>query len=128
MTIKFYRCDVCGNIITKLKDSGVIPVCCNAPVRELVAGSVDASAEKHVPDVKVNSTCVNVTIGEVPHPMIDTHYIEWIALESVQGVQIKYLNADFEQASALFELSDGDTAICVYAYCNLHGLWKKDLI
>ena len=128
MTVKFYRCDVCGNIITKLKDSGVVPVCCNAPVHELVAGAVDAAAEKHVPFVKVNDNSVSVKVGEVAHPMIETHLIEWIALETVQGIQIKYLNADYEEAAAEFSLADDDKAVCAYAYCNLHGLWKKDLV
>ena len=26
--IKFYRCDICGNIITKIIDGGPIPFCC----------------------------------------------------------------------------------------------------
>lgn len=59
--------------------------------------------------------------------MVENHYIEFIALETVQGLQIKYLESDYEAAEAVFALADDDKAVCAYAYCNLHGLWKKSL-
>ena len=96
-------------------------------MKELVPGSVDAATEKHVPVVEVKGNEVFVKVGEVAHPMMDNHYIGFIALETAQGVQIKYLDPNDEAAEATFALADGDRAVCAYEYCNLHGLWKKDL-
>ena len=128
MTVKFYKCESCGNIITKLKDSKVKVVCCGEPMKELIPGEVDAAVEKHVPAVTIEGDKVIVKVGSAAHPMVEGHYIEFIALETVQGLQIKYLESDYEAAEAIFALADDDKAVCAYAYCNLHGLWKKDLV
>ena len=55
--------------------------------------------------------------------MTEAHLIEWVALETEQGYQIKYLSAEAAPV-VTFTLADGDKAVGVYAYCNLHGLWK----
>ena len=97
-------------------------------MKELIPGEVDAAVEKHVPAVTIEGDKVTVKVGSVPHPMVENHYIEFIALETVQGLQIKYLKSDYEAAEAVFALADDDKAVCAYAYCNLHGLWKKELV
>ncbi len=124
--MKFYRCETCGNIITKLNDSGVPVVCCGQPMKELVPGAVDGAVEKHVPAVTVEGNTVKVQIGEVEHPMVEGHYIQFIALETSVGAQIKYLKPE-EKPVAEFTLADGAKAIAVYEYCNLHGLWVKEI-
>ena len=124
--IKFYICETCKNIITKIVDSKVPVVCCGKPMKELVPGAVDGALEKHVPAVTVDGNVVKVQIGEVIHPMVDEHYIQFIALETKQGYQIKKLNAGAEP-KAEFVLAEGDEAVAVYEYCNLHGLWLKEL-
>lgn len=124
--MKFYRCDHCGNIITKLNDSGVPVVCCGEPMKELVPGSTDGALEKHVPAVSVEGSVVKVQVGEVKHPMLEEHFIQFIALETKNGFQIKNLKPGDEPA-AEFVLSDGDSAVAAYEYCNLHGLWVKEL-
>ena len=91
--------------------------------KELVAGSTDAAQEKHVPVVTKKCKTVKVDVGSVTHPMTAEHLIEWVALETEQGYQIKYLKAD-DAPVATFTLADGDKAVAVYAYCNLHGLWQ----
>lgn len=118
---KFYICRHCGNIITKLDDSGVPIVCCGEEMKELVAGATDAAGEKHVPVVKVEDKKVSVDVGAVTHPMTAEHYIEWIFLETEKGGQFKYLSPDTEPKVSF--LLDGDEPVGVYAYCNLHGLW-----
>ena len=124
--VKFYLCETCKNIITKLVDSKVPVVCCGKPMKELVPGAVDGALEKHVPAVTVEGKVVKVQIGEVIHPMLAEHYIQFIALETRSGVQIKYLKAG-DEPKAEFVLADGDEAVAVYEYCNLHGLWVKEL-
>lgn len=118
----FYRCEHCGNIITKLHDSGVLVVCCGDEMTLLTANSVDASLEKHVPVVSVDGNLVNVKIGSEPHPMLPEHYIEWLYLETTNGGVIHYFQP---KNSPEVSLVTNQTVTNVYAYCNLHGLWKK---
>lgn len=122
--MKFYVCEHCGNIVEKVVDKGVPVVCCGEKMKELVAGSVDAAAEKHVPAVVCEGDKVTVTVGDVEHPMVEEHYIGWVAIETEQGVQRKYLKAG-QQPQVQFVLADGDKLVAAYAWCNLHGLWKK---
>ena len=124
--VKFYICETCKNIITKIVDSKVPVVCCGKPMKELVPGAVDGALEKHVPAVTIEGNTVKVQIGEVIHPMLPEHYIQFIALETKNGVQIKNLKAG-EEPKAEFALADGDEAVAVYEYCNLHGLWVKEM-
>lgn len=123
MEMKFYRCRHCGNIIAYVKNSGVAVVCCGEKMQELVANTVEASYEKHIPVVKVEGDRVEVRVGSIDHPMIPEHYIEWIALQTKQGNQRKALNPGDEPA-VCFAICPGDEVEAAYAYCNLHGLWK----
>lgn len=122
MAVKFYICENCGNIITKLRDSKVPVMCCGQKMTELVAGAVDAAQEKHVPVVTVDANKVKVEVGSVEHPMIEAHFIRFIAIETTNGVQIKYLKPE-EKPCAEFVLADGEELVSTYEYCNLHGLW-----
>ena len=123
--VKFYICPHCGNIVEMVNDAGVKPFCCGQKMQELVPGSVDASHEKHVPDVKVSEGAVEVNVGSVDHPMESVHYIEWVQLDTDKGSYRRFLQAgDAPQVS--FRLS-GEVPQTVYAYCNLHGLWKTEL-
>jgi superoxide reductase len=124
--LKFYICETCKNIITKIVDSKVPVVCCGKPMKELVSDAVDGALEKHVPAVTIDGNTVKVQIGEVIHPMLPEHYIQFIALETKNGVQIKNLKAG-DEPKAEFILADGDEAVAVYEYCNLHGLWVKEI-
>ena len=94
-------------------------------MEELIPGTTDAAVEKHVPAFTVNGNIVDVTVGSVEHPMLDAHYIEWIALETEQGAQRKALKPG-DAPKANFALTEGDKVVAVYAYCNLHSLWKAE--
>ena len=106
-----------------VKDKGVPVFCCGQKMTELVAGTVEASAEKHIPVYKVEGNKVHVTVGSVEHPMLEAHFIEWISLETKQGNQRKALEPG-QKPEACFAMCEGDEVVAVYAYCNLHGLWK----
>ncbi len=123
MELKFYICEHCGNIIVKIKDSGVPVMCCGQKMIEIIPGTVDAAVEKHVPEYNIDGNIVNVKVGSVEHPMVSAHYIEWIALKTKQGMQLKKLKPE-DKPEACFALSGNDQVEEVYAYCNLHGLWK----
>lgn len=121
--MKFYLCKHCGNIIAHVYDSGVRVSCCGEKMQEIVPGSVDASQEKHVPVYHTEGNVVTVKVGSAPHPMTEEHLITWIALETKYGNQRKELKAG-SQPEVQFALLPGDEVVSVYAYCNLHGLWK----
>ncbi len=124
--LKFYICETCKNIITKIVDSNVPVVCCGKPMKELIPGAVDGALEKHVPKLTIEGNTLKVQIGEVIHPMLTEHYIQFIALETKNGCQIKNLKAG-DEPKAEFVLADGDNVVAVYEYCNLHGLWVKEV-
>ncbi len=92
---------------------------------ELIAGTTDAAVEKHVPVVSVDGNKVTVVVGEVPHPMTEAHLISWVYLETKKGGQFKVLTPS-DEPKAVFVLED-DEPIAAYEYCNLHGLWKKEI-
>lgn len=121
--MRFFVCEHCGNIVEMVKDKGVPVMCCGQKMTELIPGTSDGAAEKHVPVVKVDGNRVSVIVGEVEHPMVDAHYIEWIAIETSKGVQRKKLKPE-QAPKAEFMLTDSESVEAVYAYCNLHGLWK----
>jgi superoxide reductase len=122
---KFYVCKKCGTMVALVKKGHCIPTCCGDEMTELIAGEVEASKEKHIPVINVNGNIVTVTVGEVEHPMIDVHYIEWISIETNLGNQRKVLKPN-DAPKAQFALLDGEKVIAAYAYCNLHGLWKAN--
>ena len=124
--MKFVKCEGCGKIVGIVKDSKCPTKCCGEPMAELIPNSTEASAEKHIPAVAVEGNLVKVCVGEVTHPMLEEHFIEWIALETKEGAQRKTL-APGASPEITFALTDGDEAVAVYAYCNLHGLWKKEI-
>ena len=125
MENKFFICEKCGNIIGMIEPSGVPVVCCGQKMTKLEAGVVEASREKHIPVVEIDGNTVKVTVGSVEHPMTAEHYISWIYLETDCGGQRKALTPD-SKPEAIFALAD-EKPVAVYAYCNLHGLWKAEI-
>ena len=121
--MKFYRCEHCGNIITFVHSAGVPVMCCGQKMTELVPGTTDGAVEKHVPVVEVQGSTVQVKVGSVEHPMLPEHFIQFIAIETKHGSQIKYLQPG-EKPQASIVLAYGDQLVAAYEYCNLHGLWK----
>ena len=123
--MKFYKCEICGNIIEFRKESGVTVMCCGQDMEEIIPGVSDGAAEKHVPVIAIDGPKVTVTVGSVLHPSLDVHYIEWIALETKKGAQRVDL-APGDVPTAEFLLADDDEVIAAYEYCNLHDLWKAE--
>lgn len=121
---RFYICERCKNVIGLIEDSGVPVFCCGQKMSELQAGVTDASKEKHVPQAEINGDKVIVNVGETEHPMTEEHKINWVYLLTDCGGQRKILKAG-DKPTVSFALC-GETPKAVYAYCNLHGLWKKE--
>jgi superoxide reductase len=122
---KFFICKHCGNVVTLIHESGAPLSCCGEKMTQIVPNTVDAVVEKHVPDVTVDGDKISVVVGSVEHPMVPEHFIQWICLETDKGTQIKYLTPE-DKPKAVFKVED-ETPVAVYEYCNLHGLWKKEI-
>ncbi len=123
--MKFLICEKCGNFVGVIKESGVPMMCCGQKMTEVIPATSDGAVEKHVPEFKVEGSKVTVVVGSVEHPMTAEHYIEWIVLETKKGVQRKILNPE-DKPCTEFMLTEDDSVTAVYAYCNLHGLWKAE--
>lgn len=123
MEQKFFVCEHCGNMVAMVKSSGVPVMCCGQKMTEIIPGTTDAAVEKHLPVYEVRDNKVYVSVGSVEHPMVEKHYIEWVSLQTKSGNQRKAL-APGEKPEVCFSICEGDEVEAVYAYCNLHGLWK----
>jgi len=117
-----FRCQVCGNTIELVSVGGGTLTCCGQPITLQIENTTDASVEKHVPVVEQKDGQVKVTVGSVIHPMVESHYIQFIEVITEAKVYRKSLKPGDEPV-AEFTLSE--PVINVREYCNLHGLWAK---
>ena len=124
MEIRFYICGHCGKVVTVLHESGVPVMCCGQKMQELVPGTSEGSAEKHLPVCTAEDGTVTVRVVSAAHPMTQEHFIEWIVLETKQGSQTKALRPG-DAPEARFALVPGDEPVAAYAFCNQHRLWKQ---
>ena len=118
--VKFYRCPICGNVIELIDGDSKRITCCGKNMELLVANTVDAAVEKHVPVYKKDGEKLIVSVGEVIHPMEEKHYIMWLAMVYDNKV-IRVNLLPNEAPEAVFNYVENAE---IYAYCNLHGLWK----
>lgn len=116
-----YKCEVCGNIVEVLHGGGGELVCCGQAMNLLTENTVDAAKEKHVPVIEKVDGGYKVKVGEVPHPMEEKHFIEWIELIADGCVYRKYLEPG-AVPEAVFNVSA--SGVTAREFCNLHGLWK----
>ena len=93
-------------------------------MQELVANTVEASVEKHLPVVtSVDDNHIKVEVGSVAHPMLPEHHIAFIYVETEKGG----IRVDLtDKPEAVICVCDSKP-VAVYEYCNLHGLWKREL-
>ena len=125
MELVFLKCPRCGQIVMTIKNKPCDVHCCGVPMEVMVPGTSDGAHEKHVPVFTVEGNLVKVQVGEVAHPMMDAHFIQWIQVQTNQGIQRKNLTPQ-DEPKAVFALTEGEQVEAVYEYCNLHGLWKAE--
>lgn len=122
--MRFFVCNMCGNFVEMVRESGVPMVCCGQKMKELIPSSTDGAHDKHVPICSFEGDKLIVRVGESMHPMISSHFIEWIALETNKGAyRIELKPGDLPRA--VFTLAEGEKPLGAYAFCNVHGLWKS---
>lgn len=120
----FLRCNICGNIVGVINDSGVTPVCCGEDMEHLLPNTTDAAQEKHVPAARREGGRIYVDVGSAPHPMTPEHHIAWVAVACGGRTQRVALDHTGKPAA---DFCDEGGPCTVYAYCNLHGLWAAEL-
>jgi len=120
--IIFYRCNTCGNIMALLKNTSESRNCCEQNMTKLEPNTTDGAKEKHIPVVTKATGKLQVSVGSVLHPMLPEHYIELIALDSDKKTDIVYLAPGIDPKAEFADVESGT----VYAYCNVHGLWKTE--
>ncbi len=119
--LEIYKCELCGNIVEVLTGAGGTLVCCGQDMTLLEEKTADSATEKHVPVIEKTDDGIKVTVGSVPHPMAEEHYIEWIELLAEERVCRKFLKPG-DAPEAVFEVSAENPE--AREYCNVHGLWK----
>ena len=123
---RFYACSECGAIIGAISEIKGSILCGDKELKPLIPNTTDAAGEKHLPVVEIEGNKVTVKVGSVEHPMTAEHSIQWIYLETKKGGQRRALTPE-DTPYAEFLLTEGDEAVAVYEYCNLHGLWKTEI-
>ena len=121
--VKFYRCPICGNIVGLIEGNADHIMCCGKPMEALEANVTDGAVEKHVPVWERVEDEIVVRVGEVEHPMTKEHYIMWIAQVSENKTTRVKLYPE-QSTETRFPYIPGST---LFAYCNLHGLWKSEI-
>ena len=122
--LEIYKCEVCGNMVEVIHEGKGELVCCGQPMKLFKENTTDASLEKHVPVIEKTAGGIKVSIGSVAHPMEEKHYIEWIELIADAKAYRQFLKPG-DKPEAFFDIkADKVTA---REYCNLHGLWKKEM-
>lgn len=119
--LQIYKCGICGNIVEVLHAGAGQLVCCGQPMKLLKENTTDAAREKHVPVIEKTADGVKATVGSVPHPMEEKHFIEWIEVIADEKACRRFLNPG-DAPEATFEVASGE--ITAREFCNLHGLWK----
>ena len=120
--LEVYKCEACGNIVEVVNGGEGELVCCGDPMKLMTENTVDAAKEKHVPVIAFVDGGVTVKVGDVPHPMEEKHYIQWIEVIADGEVYKKILEPN-TTPKAFFAVKAA--SVTAREYCNLHGLWKS---
>lgn len=117
------KCSKCGALIKIIKacsceDCGL--KCCGEEMITLKPNSIDASVEKHLPNIQDYGETFKVTVN---HVMENDHYIEWVAYISADEEEFHYFKPG-EEVAVEFPYRANSK---VYAYCNKHELWGKEI-
>jgi len=119
--LQVYKCEICGNVVEIVHEGNGTLVCCGQSMKLMVESTADATKEKHVPLIEKTKNGYKVTVGSTLHPMIETHYIEWIELLADGVLYRRYLKpGDTPMAQFCVEAEK----ISAREFCNIHGLWK----
>lgn len=117
------KCFHCGSIVKIIQsnpsdDSNII--CCERLMNDVIPNSVVTSSKNHIPNYQILGNKIKVTVN---HVMEEDHHIEWISMIDHKKEVMIYLNSK-DCVEVEFDYKKGSI---LYAYCNQHGLWKKEV-
>lgn len=144
-SVVLYQCPDCGYIVEVVNPGSPAEICsgeefaatcmevaaglecCGKKMAKLEPNTAEASREKHLPAAEwLANGQVAVKVGEAVHPMTQEHWIRWIW--AVTNGQVQRVELEPEQSpEAVFNVKEAEEVV-LYAYCNLHGLWKTLLM
>ncbi|MDD3175963.1 MAG: desulfoferrodoxin [Candidatus Nanoarchaeia archaeon] len=122
---KFYKCEICGNLVSVVEAGPGELVCCGQPMNLLEEKTSDEGKEKHVPVIEYKENKVIVKVGSIPHPMEEKHYIELIQLISPDGTIIGKRLKPTDKPEAEFCNPENKKNLKARILCNIHGIWKN---
>ncbi len=120
---ELYYCTICHNLTEVVNEGAEALVCCEQAMTKLIANSTTAATDKHIPVITEDTDGIWATIGEIDHPMLETHHIKFIEIEAGNMVYRAELKVG-EAPKAFFPVKAADVD-CARAWCNLHGLWNN---
>jgi superoxide reductase len=120
--LEIYKCKKCGNIVELVHGGPGELICCGEPMELLTEKTQDQGKEKHVPVIEKAGNGIKVKVGEVPHPMEEKHYIEWVEVLDGDKAYRIFLHPGMAP-EAVFECLPQD--VTAREYCNIHGLWRS---
>lgn len=115
------KCDCMIEILTDCECESTPPICCGYPMKLVEEKTADQGKEKHVPVITPVDGGYEVKVGEVPHPMLEKHFISFIELSTSNEIYRKFLMPDEEPVAFFYTKNE---AVSARAFCNIHGLWK----
>jgi superoxide reductase len=120
-----YKCEICGNVVSVIEHGVGVLVCCGQNMTHLEAKTSKVEGkEKHVPVIEVKGKLVTVTVGSVPHPMEEAHFIVMIQLLKEGKIISEERLYPGQAPTATFVVDDAKDLVA-RAYCNVHGLWTS---
>ncbi len=121
--LQVYKCMVCGNIVEVVHGGAGELVCCGKPMENLTEKTADEGKEKHVPVIEKVNGGIKVKVGDVPHPMEEKHYIEWIEILTDGKAYRQFLEpSDAPEANFNVDVNE----VTAREHCSIHGLWKGE--
>ena len=123
----FFKCTECSTLVEALNPQCCDEMsCCGKPMEMLQPNLSGKLSSKHLPVVKCDGSILTVYVGNILHPMTNDHCIKWIELVG-NGFEKRINLKCGNDPIVTFHLSEYERVLSVYAYCNVHGLWRTSL-
>lgn len=117
------KCLKCGTVVRVIEDCNCTNCgikCCGEEMHKLEPNSTDGAIEKHIPTYEIKEGKVYVSVN---HVMEEDHFIKWISFV-YDDIEITTYLVPHKAATAHSKYVKG---MKIYAYCNKHGLWVKEV-
>lgn len=123
----YYYCKICGNVVYCNDNNAASLTCCGEKMNKCTEHISDSEmSEKHIPIYKIDGNKISIEVGEILHPYTIDHHIVFVELNTDKGRHIRMLS-NSEVPKCDFYLSENEIPVNIRVYCNIHGLWRRDI-